>query len=172
MIELTTNFILSQIFMFGALVFDFLAFQFKERKKMFLCLIVSTSFIALHYFFFNKIAAAVILLLSVLRFIVGYYSTDKKFLYIFIVLNTISLLFTYKEVYDLIIYVGTVIFIIGMFQENSVLMRKIMMISMVLAVIYNIIIFSPMGMLVESSVLVSNIIGYYRHHTPKENPAF
>ena len=164
MIELTSFFIYSQIFVFSAMIFDFLAFQFKKRKYIFLCLIVSTCLISMHYFFLNKIAAAVILVFSAIRFVTYYFTENKNYLYIFIALNVISLFFTYKEIYDLIICAGTTIFIIGMMQKEDKLMREIMMISMVMAITYNIIIFSPMGVVTETSVLVSNLLGYYRHH--------
>jgi len=118
----------------------------------------------MHYFFLNKIAAAVILVFSAIRFVTYYFTENKNYLYIFIALNVISLFFTYKEIYDLIICAGTTIFIIGMMQKEDKLMREIMMISMVMAITYNIIIFSPMGVVTETSVLVSNLLGYYRHH--------
>jgi hypothetical protein len=164
MFELTSYFIYSQIFVFSAMIFDFLAFQFKKRKYIFLCLIVSTCLISLHYFFLNKIAAAIILVFSAIRFVTYYFTENKNYLYIFIVLNIISLFFTYKEIYDLIICVGTIIFIIGMMQKEDKSMREIMMISMAMAIIYNLIIFSPMGVVTETSVLISNLLGYYRHH--------
>ena len=164
MIQLTTAFIISQIAMFIAMGFDFLSLQFKKREYTFLCLIVSASLISTHYFLLNKIAAGVIVFISVLRFITCYFTTNKKFLLIFIALNTISLFFTYTEVYDLIIYVGLIVFIIGNFQKNNKLMRKLMMVGTSIIIVYNIIIFTPMGIVAESSFLISNFIGYYRHY--------
>ncbi|MBI4448153.1 YgjV family protein, partial [Candidatus Woesearchaeota archaeon] len=120
-----------------------------------------------HYFLLNKIAAGVIVSISVLRFITCYFTTNKKFLFLFLFLNTISLFFTYKEVYDLIIYVGLVVFITGNFQKDNRLMRKLMMVGTSILVIYNGIIFSPMGIIAESSFLLSNFIGYYRNYIKK-----
>jgi len=138
--------------------------QFKKREYTFLCLIVSASLISAHYFLLDKTAAGVIVFISVLRFITCYFTTDKKYLFIFIALNTISLFFTYKELSDLIIYFGLVIFIIGNFQADNKLMRKLMMVGTSMIVIYNGIIFSPMGIVAEGMFLISNFIGYYRHY--------
>ncbi|PIR81645.1 MAG: hypothetical protein COU21_02265 [Candidatus Komeilibacteria bacterium CG10_big_fil_rev_8_21_14_0_10_36_65] len=99
--ELTLTFILSQIAMLIAMGFDFLSMQYKKREYTFLCLIVSASLISTHYFLLNKTAAGVIVFISVLRFITCYFTTNKKYLFVFIGLNTIALLFTYKEIYDL-----------------------------------------------------------------------
>lgn len=164
MIELSAYFIASQIAMFIAVFFDFLSLQFKKRQYTFLCLIVSASLISTHYFFLNKIAAGVIVFISVLRFITCYFTTNKNLMFLFIFLNTIALIFTYKEIFDLIIYIGLVIFIIGNFQEDNKLMRKLMMIGTSTILIYNIIIFTPMGIVAEGSFLISNFIGYYRHY--------
>lgn len=164
MINLSIPFIISQVVMFIAMGFDFLSLQYKKREYTFLCLIISASLISTHYFLLNKIAAGVIVFISVLRFITCYFTTNKKYLFIFILLNTISLFFTYKTLSDLIIYVGLIIFIVGNFQEDNKLMRKLMMGGTSIIVLYNIIIVSPMGVIAEGSFLISNFIGYYKHY--------
>jgi hypothetical protein len=164
MYDLTLPFIISQVAMFIAMGFDFLSLQYKKREHTFLCLIVAAGLISAHYFLLGKIAAGVIVSISVLRFITCYFTTNKKYLFIFIALNTISLFFTYKDPTDLIIYVGLIIFIVGNFQEDNRLMRKLMMGGTSLIVLYNAIIFSPMGAVGEGSFLISNFIGYYRHY--------
>lgn len=164
MIELTLPFIISQVAMFIAMGFDFLSLQYKKREHTFLCLIVSASLISTHYFLLNRTAAGVIVFISILRFITCYFTTNKKYMFVFIALNTISLFFTYRSVTDLIIYIGLVIFIIGNFQENNQLMRKLMMCGTSIIILYNFIIFSPMGVIAEGSFLISNFIGYYRHY--------
>ena len=171
MIEVTMQFICSQMFVFCAMIFDFMAFQFKKRKQIFFCLMLSTVFVSLQYFLLNKKAAAILMLLSSLRFAIYYLTKNKNYLYLFIATNTISLFFTYKEMYDVIIYSSSVIFIIGMLQKEDALMREIMGISMTLAIVYNILIFSPMGVVAETSILISNLVGYYKYHkklTPEQ----
>lgn len=167
MVTFNLAFIVSQIIMFVAMGFDFLSLQFKKRQSTYLCLVISASLISAHYFLLNKIAAGVIVIISVLRFITCYFTTNKKFMALFIVLNTISLFFTYREPYDLIIFMGVNIFIMGNFLKDNQLMRKQMMIGTSILVIYNLIIFSPMGTIAEGSFLLSNIIGYYRHYIKK-----
>lgn len=164
MLDLTLPFIISQVTITIATGFDFLSLQYKKREYTFLCLIVSASLISTHYFLLGKIAAGVIVSISVLRFITCYFTTNKKYLFIFIALNTISLFFTYAEPTDLIIYVGLIIFIVGNFQEDNKLMRKLMMVGTSFIVLYNIIIFSPMGVVAEGVFLMSGFIGYYRHY--------
>jgi hypothetical protein len=167
MASFTITFIISQVAMFVAMIFDFLSLQYKKREYTFLCLIVSASLISAHYFLLNRFAAGVIVFFSVIRFITCYFTTDKRFLYFFIILNTVSLFFTYKEIYDFVIYFGLIMIIIGNFQKNNRLMRKFMMVGTSMLVFYNFIIFSPMGVITESSFLFSNFIGYYRFYFKK-----
>jgi len=167
MLDFTLKFFISQIAMFLAMGFDFLSLQFKKRKHIYATLVISASLISIHYFLLGKITAGIIVFFSVLRFITCYFTTNKKYLIMFIILNTLTLIFTYTEIYDLIIYAGLFIFIIGNFQKDDKLMRKQMMVGTFLIIIYNAVIFSPMGVIAETSFLISNIIGYYRHYIKK-----
>ena len=162
--ELTTAFIISQILIVGAMLFDFLSFQFKERKKTMLCLIISSCFIATHYLLLDQLASGVMVCFSIARFIVAYFSTDKRWLLLFIGLNTISLFRTYETALDLLFFIGLTIFIIGNFQADNKRMRQFMMCGTSLIIIYNILIPSPMGALNEAIFLTSNIIGYRRFY--------
>ena len=83
-------------------------------------------------------------------------------------LNTLVVFFTFSEWYDLIIYIGLTVFIVGNFQKNDKLMRKQMMLGTFLIIFYNIFIFSPMGVIAESVFLIGNITGYYRHYIRKD----
>ncbi|MGV8169190.1 MAG: YgjV family protein [Candidatus Nanoarchaeia archaeon] len=169
MIELNTSFIVSQVLVLIAMVFDFLSFQQKERRKLFLCLIVSAALISTHYFLLGKTVAGIIVFISVLRFITCIFTTDKRFLFLFIFLNTLVLIFTYQNAYDIIFYLGVCIIIIGNFQKSDKNLRRIMMIGTSLVIIYNALIFTPMGVVVEASFLTSNLIGYYRFYIKKKS---
>ena len=127
--ELTLYFILSQIAVSIAMVFDFLSFQFKKRQATILCFIFSASLISTHYFLLGKTAAGVITFLSVVRFVTSYFSIKKKYLFLFIGLNTLSLIFTYHILSDLIVWAGSVIFMTGNFHADNKKMRKLMMVG-------------------------------------------
>lgn len=43
-------------------------------------------------------------------------------------------------------------------------MRKLMMVGTSIVIVYNAIIFSPMGVITEGTFLISGIIWYYRHY--------
>lgn len=160
-------FFLSQILVAIAIIFDCLSFQYKARKKTYLCLIISALLVCIHYFLLGNVAAGTLCAVTVLRFIACYYSTDKRLLLLFMGLNVISIFSTYQAAIDLIIFTGSMIGVTGNFQKNNKLMRVFMMIGTSLVLSYNIIIFSPMAVVLEGLFLISNFIGYYRHYIRK-----
>lgn len=167
MIELTSSFLASQILVAIAMVFDFLSFQFKEKRHTLLCLMVSATLFSIHYFLLGALVGGVMVAISVIRFITCYHTTSKKVMLLFMGINTIALWFTYQFAYDFFYYVGTLFIITGNFQNDNKLFRKLMMAGTSLLIIYNIFIFSPVGALVEGSFLISNFIGYWRHYGRK-----
>jgi hypothetical protein len=157
-------YLLSQILVAIAIIFDFLSFQYKARKHTYLCLVISASLVCVHYFLLGNVAAGTLCAVAVLRFTACYYTTDKRLLLIFMGLNVISILSTYQSAIDLIIFTGSMIGMIGNFQKNNKIMRILMMIGTSLVLSYNIIIVSPMAVVLEGLFLISNTIGYYRHY--------
>jgi hypothetical protein len=89
---------------------------------------ISAILISGHYFLLDKMTAGIIVSISIIRFATCYFTTDKKYLYLFLVLNTVALFCTYTEIYDLIVYIGVFIFIVGNFQKDDKKMRLIMMV--------------------------------------------
>jgi len=170
MFELTQSFIISQIVVAIAMVFDFASLQFRARKNIFLCLAISVSLISLHYFLLGKTAAGWICVVSVARFVISAFSNNKNYIFIFLILNALTLIFTYKEIYDLVFFCGISIFIVGNFQSKDKPMRLLMISGTALVLFYNIIILSPMGIVVEGNFLASNLLGYFRYHIKKQKP--
>ena len=164
MMELTNYFLYSQILVFIALIFDSLSFQFKERKFTLICFAVSSALVSTHYFLLGRMTAGIIVFFSIIRFTTTYFTTNKKWMYLFLSINILALVWTYQSMYDLIIFLGICLNTLAVFQEQNKLMRKIMMVGTSCIIIYNIIIFTPMAILLESVFLTSNIVGYYRHY--------
>ncbi len=167
MFQFDAYFIISQILMFIAIASDILSFQFKKRKSLIIFFIISASLISAHYFFLGRVAAGIIMIIAALRFLTCYFTTNKRFMYLFLVANILTLIFTYKDFYDIIVCIGSGTITVASFQINDKNIRRIMMFGTSLMLIYNILIFSPMGALSEAIFLTSNIIGYYRYYVRK-----
>ena len=80
--------------------------------------------------------AGLIVLFSAFRFIVCYFTVDKRLMLLFLFINILIFIFNFSEIYDLIF----------------------------LVIIYNFIIFSPIAVFTEIVFLTSNIVWYIRFY--------
>jgi len=164
---LTLSFFFSQILAGIAIVSDIFSFQFKERKKIIIFFIISASCIALHYLLLDRVLAASLLWVWIIRFFISYHSTWKYWKYIFIGIFTLSSLIFYKDIYDGVVYIAMVLITIWVFQKEDKTLRLFLMCGTSFVILYNFLIFSPVWVLLESIFLSSNLIGYYRHYLKK-----
>lgn len=165
---LTLTFLASQIFAFLAIITDFLSFQFKERKHILLILTLSCVFITIHYFLLGEINAGILLTISALSFLVSSFSHDKRWMYVFFILYLLPVTLNYTSWHDLLLFFALYIILIGKFQKNDKRIRLFIMGATLLTITYNILIFTPMGVLLEVLFLSSNILGFYRHYLRKK----
>ena len=165
------KFIISQFFVWLAMITDFAGFQFKDREKTVILFAISCILISVHYFLLWKTSAWLIVSISAVRFITSYFTTDKKVLFLFITINTIALLSTFNEAIDIIFYLWITLWIIWSFQDqkHNKLMRILMMCWTSLVILYNTLIFSPMAIITEPVFLTSNLIWYFRFYFKKLN---
>lgn len=164
-----TPFLLSQILVGIAFLSDFASFQFKDRKKILLFLCVSSILISAHYFLLDKETAGILILVSAIRYITSYFSTRKIIMVALIGLGIIGFLCTYSSPASLFMFCSMILFTVGAFQKNDKFLRLLMMTGTILVITYDVLIFSPMAILLESFFLISNILGYYRFYIRKKN---
>lgn len=167
MFWLALPFLISQLLAGIAIIADICSFQFKERKKIILFFIIAASCIALHYFLLERYVAAGIICIGIVRFFVAYHSTWKYWKYIFIGLFSAVTIVFYKDYYDFLILLAMSLSTIASFRSDDHSLRLFMMGGTITTICYNFLIFSPVGVLLETIFLVSNVIGYYRYYIKK-----
>ena len=160
-------FILSQLLVLCAIVTDYISFQYKERKKILLILSISSLLIAIHYLLLNQVNAFIFEILILCAFLVSAYTTSRQVLALFLLVFLFPLIFNYSGYQDILIFIGVYISLIAKFQKNDKLIRILTMLGTLFIVVYNIIIFTPMGVLLELMYLMSNISGYYKFYIKK-----
>lgn len=165
---MVTPFILSQILIGFAFLFDLASFQFKTRKYTLICFVVAASLISAHYFLLGQNTAGIIIALSATRFLVSIFSTDAKFKYLFLVLVTVAGIVTFDELIDLLAIAAGYIATFAVFQPNEKLMRQRMMMATTCIILLNIFIFTPVGIATETFFLGSNFLSYWRFYIKKK----
>lgn len=165
---LTLTFLASQIFAGIAIIADICSFQFKDRKKIIVFFMIAASCIAIHYLFLERYVATIIIGIGIIRFFVAYHSTWEYWKYIFIGLFCITTFIFYKDNLDLLILLAMSLSTIASFRKDDHSLRLFMMWGTCSTILYNFLIFSPVGVLLESIFLTSNLVGYYRHYLRKK----
>ncbi len=165
---LTYAFFASQILAWIAIIADVFSFQFKERKKIIVFFMIAATCIAAHYFLLERYAATALIVLGIIRFFIAYHSTWIFWKYIFIAWFAVLTYVFLKDWYDILIFLAMSLSTIASFRKDDKSLRLLMMWGTSTTIVYNVLVFSPVGILLESIFLLSNIIGYYRHYISKK----
>jgi hypothetical protein len=170
MLDLFTqnSFIISQILVWIAIFTDFLWFQFKERKKVLLVLTLSVLLIALHYLFLNELNAFYLMMISMVSFLVSSFTYNKKIMMLFFVLYLFPIILNYTSWLDVILFIARYLMLIAIFLKNDKHLRILFMWATCFTIIFNILVFTPVWVLLEVIFLGSNILGYFKHYIKKD----
>ena len=160
-------FVISQILVGLALIADLSSFQFKDRRVVLIILIIAASLISAHFFVLEVYAAGALVFVSTFRFIVAYFTTDKRVLALMLLLSCSVFVFTFEGHISILALAASLFLTWGAFQAEDRKLRLYMMSGTSLWIIHNILIFTPMGILGESVFLFSNLLGYYRFYIKK-----
>jgi Bacterial inner membrane protein len=165
---IVSGFILSQICAFIALISDMCSFQVKQKHHILIFFIVSMFFVILQYFFLTLYTAAGLMCIGLVRHCVAYFSSWKGWLVVFSLLYTLAAWYFFDDMKDIWIYLAGMIITFAVFQKQDKYLRIGMFFGTLCVIIYNILVFSPIGILMESVFLVSNMVWYYRFYLSKK----
>ena len=162
--QLEYAFLISQVFAGCALVSDFMSFQMKKKEVLLFFLILSTALLAIHFAFLDRWAGTAMMILAGIKFLVARKTHHYGAMIFFMFATAVGTMLTFKDTADLLILVGGMLVTLAAFQEHDKPLRLIMMVGTLFFIAYNTVVFSPVGVLVEISFLMSNLLGYYRHY--------
>ncbi len=163
-----TPFILSQILVTIAIVFDLLSFQFKNRKYLILCFISASILISLHFILLEKWTAAALMGVAAVRFSTSYYTTSLKARNFFITVSILVSIITFQNYLSFLSCLGAVIGTVASFQKEDKKLRQLMIAGSTIWIIHNSLAFTPVAVIMEVLFLSSNIVGYYRFYIKKK----
>ncbi len=158
---------ISQILVGLAFLSDSISWQLKKREFVLIFLTISCALIGTHYLLLKEYAGVIALYIASLRYFVSIFTTQKIWMWIFMGLVCVGTYFVYKSTTDFLILIANIIFNIAAFRPKDKQLREWVMIGMPFLILYNILIFTPVGVLLEVSFLISNIIGYWRFYLRK-----
>ena len=159
-----SNFLLSQILIGIAICTDTISFQFKERKKLVACLLVSCTLISAHFMLLGHWTAAFLGLVAALRFTTSLFSTSKKLMGLFIIATMVIAIVTYDGLLTILGCSGGLFGTVASFCKEDKLLRQLMLIGTSLWIVHNFLAGSPGAVLMEIIFISSNLVGYFRFY--------
>lgn len=160
--------VLGQIASITAVILSFLSYQAKTPKKLLFLHTSSIVALLIGYFLIGATSGGVLNVICLLRNVVYYNRSKKPFSYpcvpyIFAALLAVFGALSWQGPISLCIIVALMINTVALSLGDNQKLRKSILLTSTLVLIYNICVFSIGGILNESVVLASAIIGLIRY---------
>lgn len=160
-------FLLSQVLVGIALVSNLVSFHFRKRATVLSLLTLSVALVSAHLFLLGETTAGLLTLYAVVYFLVSTRTTSQKIMWAFMAGGAIIFAYTYSSLLDWFVLVSTVLTLLSIFNPNQRRMREYQFAGTITRIVYYSIIFSPVGILLEVTLLISNVTSYYRFYLRK-----
>jgi hypothetical protein len=89
------------------------------------------------------------MVISTISFVVSIYTHNKYIMMIFGILYIFPIVLNYNSSIDLIIFIGLYIALVAKFMKNDKYLRLLIMLASVFFISYNLLVFTPGGVLLE-----------------------
>ncbi len=159
-----STFLLSQVLASFAFLFGITSYQFKDRRKILICWTLVAAFNSAHFLLLDRPGAGVLAILSGIRVFTSVFSTDRRFMHLFLILSLLSFFWVYQTPLSLLALLGSAVGTCASFQPADRTIRILMMICTLSWGIHNALAGTPVAALMEACFLVSNFLGYWRHY--------
>jgi len=161
-------FLISQLFAGATLITGMAAFQFRRREHILRGWFVAAMFAAAHFWFLDAYEACFLVLATATRMLVSSFTTAHRVMYLFLAISLGGFALTYQSPVSLLALAATLIGTVGSFQKSEKTVRYTMMATEILWATYNIIVWSPVAIVMEVLFFGSNLAGLLRHRKANE----
>jgi len=157
-----------------AVCLGFVSFQMRTRKQLLVVQLATAVAFCIHYGLIGAVSGMVMNILCVIRNFVYYHKDKSKFLsgpasaIIFAIIYSVAGLLSWQGYYSVFMVLGQVISTVCMSFTNPQNIRKSILVTSPLVLIYNAFVFSLGGVVYESVVIISSIIGIIRYRQQKQ----
>ena len=178
--ELTVAYILSQVFIIINYIFLMATYQLKNRKKILIFNFGAIIATGMSYIFLSAWSGLAMVIVAIIRNIIFMIDEKKNgksdkitkkdiiILVILYIISLISAIFTYDGFLSLMSVFATMLYTYSVWQKKTSIYKVLGIPVGIIWILYNIYIFSIFGIILESLLLISAIIGISREYK-KEN---
>ncbi|WP_213999098.1 YgjV family protein [Arsukibacterium sp.] len=144
---------------FGSGIF---AFWQQQRSAMLKFWFISAVVNASHFALLGQYEAALFVGLTAIRFLVAAIQPRQHWMLLFMLAATLILLSTYNSPLNLLPYAAAMLGTYGSFQTSLGRVRLCMAVGASSWIIHNILVGSPVAVMMELAFLLSNLVGFIR----------
>ena len=165
--------LIGQVFGILAVLLGFLSYQVKNDKQLMLMQTLTSAVFVIHYYLLGAIPGAVLNIVCIVRNMV-YYCKDKKFykprLYpiLFAVIMFILGIYSSNGIHSVFVVAGLVISTVCFSFKEAQNVRKSVLVTCPMVLIYDVIERSYGGVIYESVAIISAIVGIIRYNKNKK----
>lgn len=149
-----------------ALLVNLSIFQTNNRKNMLLLGLSGCLLWSAHFYLLGAMAAVAMNTMAAIRFCVYYNIKPSRrniwIMWLFIALTAAAIIPIWKGPVSLLPFLGTLCGVIGFWQKKTKYIRRLALLSSPPWFIYALIVGSYPGMMAETLLMTSNLIGQYR----------
>ncbi len=160
--EFSVLFFGSQVLAAIAFSSGIFAFWQQQRSAMLKFWFISAILNASHFGLLGQYEAALFVGLTAIRFLVAALQPRQYWMLLFMAAATVILLTTYSSPLNLLPYTAAMLGTFGSFQTRVGLVRLCMAVGASIWVLHNILVGSPVAVMMELAFLLSNLVGFLR----------
>ncbi|NMM40018.1 YgjV family protein [Pseudoalteromonas arctica] len=157
-------FLFAQCLVAIATLLDLASFQFRSRRLILLCLFSSVLLTASHFFLLEQQSAGWLMLVAAVRYLYCVFARQYLAMICFMGLSTLAAYLTWQGALSGLALGATLIQTVASFQSQDLRLRIMMVVGTSLWITHNILLGSPVAVLMECLFLASNVLGLYRFH--------
>jgi len=164
--------VVGQMMGFVAVVLGFVSFQMRTQKQLLVVQTATTIAFCIHYYLIGATSGLMLNLLGIVRNL-AYYHKDKPLfsgkkcpIFFAVVMGIVGML-SWQGYYSIFVVMGLVINTVCLSFTNPQNIRKSILVSSPLVLAYDAFVLSIGGVIYESVVIISSIIGIIRYRQEK-----
>ena len=159
----------SQIIETIALIITLYAYHLNTKKRIFKTMCIANILDILHYLFLDAFSGVFTKIMALIRNAFILRKEDNKklksniFLILFIIVYIVLAIITFKNIYSILPFTAAIIYMIVVWNGNELQIKKIAFLCYFFWLVYNISVFSVMGIISNLVALVSTYVAYFNY---------
>lgn len=159
----------SQIIETFVLIISLYSYHFKTKRDIFKCMCVANVLDIVHYFFLDAYSGILTKVMALIRNIFILKKENNEllkaniFLVLFIIGYVILAFISFKNIYSLLLFISAIIYMCVVWNGNELQIKRIAFFCYFFWLVYNISIYSVVGIVSSIAGLVSTYIAYINY---------